>query len=209
MKLALAQISVETGDVDSNIASILCYMDKIVSEGVDLLVLPEMSTTGMNWNRNKELSGRADSDLKYLSAEAAKRGISFCGSFLEDVGGGLYSNTFYYFNSKGELLGKYRKSHLFSLFGEDTHALAGDEIVTIDTGFVRVGLSICYDLRFPELFRKCLLQGAGLQTLVAAFPHPRLSHWQSLIRARAIENQVYFIAVNQCCLLYTSDAADE
>ena len=87
--------------------------------------------------------------------------------------------------------------------------LAGDKIVTADAGFCRIGCSICYDLRFPELFRKCVLDGTEVQILVAAFPHPRLSHWQSLIRARAIENQVYFVAVNQCGKERIGSAGDE
>ena len=92
----------------------------------------------------------------------------------------------------------YRKVHLFTLFGEQKHVEAGERIVTADTALGRIGCSVCYDLRFPELFRKCALDGAVIQVLPAAFPHPRLAHWRTLIQARAIENQSYFIATNQC-----------
>ena len=198
MRFALAQFCVRNGDVEANTVSMIDSMDKAHAAGADLLVLPEMCTTGMNWSGDQTLPERAESALDLLVAHAAEKGIAFCGSFLERIKEGVFANTFYYYNSGGSLLAKYRKAHLFSLFGEDSQMLAGDEIVTADAGFCRIGCSICYDLRFPELFRKCVLDGTKVQILVAAFPHPRLSHWQSLIRARAIENQVYFVAVNQC-----------
>jgi omega-amidase len=88
--------------------------------------------------------------------------------------------------------------HLFTLFGEEKHVQAGEGLITADTELGRIGCSVCYDLRFPELFRKCALDGAEVQVLPAAFPHPRLVHWRTLVQARAIENQSYFIATNQC-----------
>lgn len=198
MKLALAQISVEKDNVEANLDLILDCMVRAGKGGADLLVLPEMCTTGLNWSRSNESVKGVESALDSLVSRAVDGVIAFCGSFPEAVEGGHFSNTFYYYNSKGDLLGKYRKVHLFSLFGEDRRMFPGDKILTLETDFIRTGCSICYDLRFPELFRRCVLNGAELQILVAAFPHPRLSHWQSLIRARAIENQVYFVAVNQC-----------
>lgn len=106
-------------------------------------------------------------------------------------------NTLLYFDRAGEMLAKYRKVHLFTLFHEDRHVEAGEEVVVADIGHCRAGFAVCYDLRFPELFRKNTDMGAQLQFLPSAFPHPRLDHWRTLVKARAIENQCFFIAVNQ------------
>jgi predicted amidohydrolase len=198
MNLLLAQFAVENGDVDANLASIFNFVDQASASGADLLVLPEQCTTGMNWDRNRELLQSTGTGIESLREYAVSREIAFCGSFPERVGEKYCANTFYYIDAKGVQLAKYRKTHLFSLFDEGDHVLAGDRFVTVETALGTLGCSICYDLRFPELFRQCVAAGAEVQLLVAAFPHPRLSHWQSLLRARAIENQVYMVAVNQC-----------
>ena len=198
MNVSLVQLAVNAGDVDANVSFILDCMDQASASGSDLLVLPELSTTGMNWDRNREFLQGSGVGLEPLIAHAAKRGIAFCGSFPERLDNNHCANTFYYFDAHGAEVARYRKTHLFSLFSEADHVFPGDSFLTVETAMATLGFSICYDLRFPELFRKCVLAGAEVQLLVAAFPHPRLSHWQSLLRARAIENQVYIVAVNQC-----------
>jgi len=140
----------------------------------------------------------ADKHRDEIARLAKSNNIAVCGSFLEATASGRPANTFYYFERSGEIVAKYRKVHLFTLFNEDEHMEAGNEIITQKTELGAIGCSICYDLRFPELFRQCALAGAEIQILPAAFPHPRLNHWRTLIQARAIENQVYFIAINQC-----------
>jgi Predicted amidohydrolase len=79
----------------------------------------------------------------------------------------------------------------------------------LDTAYGKVGCAICYDIRFPELFRHSMLNGAVMHLLPAAFPHPRLEHWQTLIRARAIENQFFMIACNQCGVELHSDGVGQ
>lgn len=198
MKVALAQFPVSVGNPQENIRQIYQHMDTAGSQQSDLLVLPEMCTTGFNWANNREYLTATKKDLEAMVVYAGKRNLAFCGSFLEQVEDGTCANTFYYFDATGRLCAKYRKVHLFSLFQENLNVTAGKEIITAETNIGKIGCSICYDLRFPELFRKCISAGAEIQILVAAFPHPRLSHWRNLIRARALENQVFFIAVNQC-----------
>ena len=101
------------------------------------------------------------------------------------------------FNPRGESAGLYRKIHLFGVMDEDQYLAAGHHLTTAETPWGLTSLAICYDLRFPELFRSYALQGAQLVLLPAEWPHPRLVHWQTLLRARAIENQLYMIAVNR------------
>lgn len=198
MKIALAQFSVERGSVDTNLKTINAFIEESAAADASILFLPEMCTTGFDWTKNKDLLDGAADLIRSLQATAQAVGIAVSGSFLEKTESGNAANTLYYIEKDGSIAAKYRKAHLFTLFREDAHVEAGDDIVVADTECGKIGCSVCYDLRFPELFRKCALKGAELQFLPAAFPHPRLAHWQTLIRARAIENQSFFVAVNQC-----------
>ena len=98
----------------------------------------------------------------------------------------------------GAEIAHYDKIHLFGMFREDRHVGAGREVVAAGTPFGKIGFAVCYDLRFPELFIRLARAGAKLAVICAAFPHPRSEHWRVLCRARAIENQFFVAAVNQC-----------
>ncbi len=98
---------------------------------------------------------------------------------------------------QGEQAGIYRKIHLFRLMDEEKYLAAGQHLTSVETAWGQSGLAICYDLRFAEMFRTYALNGVNMVYLPAEWPHPRLAHWQTLLRARAIENQMYMIAVNR------------
>jgi predicted amidohydrolase len=166
--------------------------------GCDLLCLPEMCTTGFDWAYNREHLAAASDVINAVAGIARANAVALCGSFLEQTESGNAANCFYYFDAQGQVLARYRKLHLFTLFHEERHVEAGNECVTLDTPLGRIAPAICYDLRFPELFRRNTEAGAILHLLPAAFPHPRLEHWRTLVRTRAIENQTYFVAINQC-----------
>ncbi len=198
IKIALAQFEVQRGDPAVNLDTIRKLVMQAKNEGAEALFLPEMCTTGFDWKRNLELLGDAAEFSDRIARLAQECDIAICGSFLEQTDSGRPANALFFFERSGDVSAHYRKVHLFTLFGEHKHVEAGETIVTADTELGRIGCSVCYDLRFPELFRKCALDGAVIQVLPAAFPHPRLAHWRTLIQARAIENQSYFIATNQC-----------
>lgn len=198
MKIALAQYAVKRADPVANLKTIRGLVAQAKAADVGALFLPEMCTTGFDWKRNVVLLETAADTLAAVASFAKAAQLAICGSFLEKTASGRPANTLYYFDPRGNVLAKYRKAHLFTLFDEQKHVEAGDSIVTADTELGKIGCSICYDLRFPELFRKCTLAGAVVQVLPAAFPYPRLDHWRTLVRARAIENQCFFIATNQC-----------
>jgi len=92
---------------------------------------------------------------------------------------------------------RYDKAHLFSYVNEDRYMEPGEMLVHHEAPWGHVGCAICYDVRFPEVFRTYALQGVELVFCPAAFPHPRLEHWRTLLRARAIENQLFIVATNQ------------
>jgi predicted amidohydrolase len=110
---------------------------------------------------------------------------------------GSTTNTALVFNPRGELAGEYKKQHLFGFAdGERTVMTAGEEYVVIDTPLGKTGLATCYDLRFPELFRALTDRSAQTFLICAGWPTPRISHWDVLAQARAIENQAFVIACN-------------
>jgi len=198
MKVSIAQLDIERGDPETNLDRIEKSAAEAAAQGAELLCLPEMATTGFDWERNRELLKACGQHHQQLSEIARTHRIALCGSYLEEAPSGKAANTLIYHDATGLERARYRKMHLFTLFREHEHVEAGDSIVTADLGAFKAGFAICYDLRFPELFRRNMEAGAALQILPAAFPHPRLEHWRTLLRARAIENQCFFIGVNQC-----------
>jgi predicted amidohydrolase len=195
-------------DKSANLASATTLATQAARRGAELIVLPEMFV----W-RGK----RADEDAAAetvpgptsdrLAALARELGVVLVGGSLLERSpeSGRYYNTATVYGRDGVLLGRYRKTHLFDVDipGHVTHReseskLPGDAVVVVPTDVGVLGLSICYDLRFPELFRRLGVAGAEIVCLPSAFTFPTgAHHWEILLRARAIENQVYVVAPNQ------------
>ena len=120
------------------------------------------------------------------------------GSFCELADDGQHYNTSVLFAPDGELVASYRKVHLFGFDGGETVLMSGgEELVVVETPLGPTGLATCYDLRFPELFRALTDGGATAFLLTSGWPTPRIEHWDVLTRARAIENQAWFVACNE------------
>ena len=113
------------------------------------------------------------------------------------MGDGACGNTCTWHNTTGEHVATYSKLHLFRLMAEEKFLTAGEGPTIVETPWGKMGLAICYDLRFPELFRWYALNGVSAVIIPAEWPHPRLMHWRTLLRARAIENQMFIIACNR------------
>jgi len=167
----------------------------------DLVLLPEMFNTGYdakNFEKNAE-SVPSDSTSMLLSGFAEKYNTHIAGSIVERSPEGSLRNSLVIFDRTGALCAKYHKAHLFSHQGYDEgkYIKAGDNVVVADLDFGKVGLSICYDLRFPEIYRTLALRGADIVLCPAAWPDVRENHWVTLSKARAIENQFFVFSVNQ------------
>ncbi|RPI21282.1 MAG: carbon-nitrogen family hydrolase, partial [Chloroflexota bacterium] len=121
--------------------------------------------------------------------------LDICGSFVEEQDGTRF-NTMIYLDQQGRLLTKYRKTHLFKPLHEHRFFHPGDSVTTVDTVFGKLGLAICYDLRFPELFRAMLAKGVKGFLICAEWPVERIEHWQTILKARAIENLSWIAACN-------------
>jgi len=198
VKLSLGQIDIKLGDPPANFATVTRMTEEARRRGSDVVIFPELWSTGYDLaHAGQYASSLTSGRFADLSALAARTGIHILGSTLSLLGENQFGNTLTVFSPVGKLLADYSKIHLFRLMDEEKYLTAGDKPVLVDLPFARVGLAICYDLRFPELFRGYALAGADMVFLPSEWPHPRLSHWQTLVRARAIENQIFMVAVNR------------
>lgn len=167
--------------------------------GADLVVLPELWPVGaFDFPRfEAEAEPAADGPTaRAMSAAAREAGVWLhAGSVVERAPGGELFNTSLVFSPDGALAATYRKIHRFGFDrGEATLMSAGTEPVTVDHPAGRLGLATCYDLRFPELFRRLVDAGAGAFVVPAGWPDARAAHWSLFARARAVEDQAYVLA---------------
>jgi len=166
----------------------------------DLVVLPELWSVGafavdLVADNAQSLEGPICQALAEIAA--ASGAWIFGGSIPETTGEG-FANTAVVFDPSGKLAASYRKMHLFGFNGGETTVMtAGEELVVFASPLGPTGLATCYDLRFPELFRALVDSGAHAFVIPSGWPERRLSHWQVLTRARAIENQCYVLACNE------------
>lgn len=196
VEAAAVQFNIKLGDVDQNLATASRGLRSVAESGAQLAVLPEMWSTGYDYRRLPELSERTPEVVEAIRQVSEQTGLVVVGSLPTKVDGEVYNTA--YVIDKGQLLDTYSKLHLFSTMGEDRFLAAGNEMLVTDTSVGKVGVAICYDLRFPEFFRNMALQGAEIICVPAEWPKPRQEHWRTLLRARAIENQL-FIAASNCC----------
>lgn len=189
---------VESEPFDARVARML---DLVASAAdADLVVLPELWPNGgftyATWEPTaQELSGDIVTQLQDAarSADVVLHG----GSFIERRPDGSLTNTAVVIERDGSVATVYRKIHLFGFTdGEPKYLAPGESVEVADTSVGRLGLATCYDLRFPEMFRRLVDQQVDLFVIPAAWPAPRVEHWTVLARARAIENQTPLVAVN-------------
>ena len=167
--------------------------------GSQLIIMPEIWNAGyFNFDLYAAESESLQGETVMLMAAKAKdlQAYVMMGSFVENDGGKLF-NTSVLLNPQGEIMATYRKIHLFGFGSDETRLLTpGSEVVTVPTEHGVFGLATCYDLRFPEQFRRMLDQGVEFFLISSAWPYPRLDHWRILNQARAFENECYLISAN-------------
>ncbi len=195
MKVGLIQYAPEWEDAERNFNKISELLNT-APEDVEMIILPEMTLTGFTMNA-KENSEEIDG--KYLNRFieiSRKHKWNILYGFIEKENNN-YFNTLIHLNPDGLIAAKYRKIHLFAMAGENENYTSSRETVITKINGVKTGLSICYDLRFPELYRIYSKERVELIVDIANWPIKRINHWSSLLKARAIENQCYFIGVNR------------
>ena len=198
LTLSLAQFNIINGDPAANLATVQTMAAQAAQRGTDILLLPELWVMGGDFERGATYVAAERHAVQDAIAELARQyDLHIIGSDLGLNEAGKMTNTAVFYNNRGHSIASYDKIHLFQLMGEHNYLSGGDRLSLVDTAWGKMGLSICYDLRFPELFRAYALAGAQLVFLPAEWPHPRLAHWRTLLRARAIENQMYIVACNR------------
>jgi len=196
MKVTIIQSDIVWGQPQQNRERLQEWMDSAV--GSDLYVFPEMFTTGFA-TRPLCITENADwnATLNWMQTQATRRNAALAGSVaVREVESGRYFNRFYFTSPKG-LCGKYDKRHLFSYGGEHRHYTAGRERSIVEWRGVRFLLQICYDLRFPVFSRQVGTDCYDVILYVANWPESRRHVWNTLLQARAIENQCYVLGVNR------------
>lgn len=197
MQVASIQMAVVEGD---KVKTIKKAADNVRQcRGADLIILPEIWNVGfMSFDRYipeaEDKNGPTLGMLRKLAREVGS--FLHTGSFVEEDGGKYY-NSSYLISPQGEILANYRKVHLFGYNSRETQILTpGDKAVVVETSIGKIGMATCYDLRYPELFRRMVDDGAEIFMVCSAWPYPRLEHWLMLNRVRALENQCFLVSAN-------------
>lgn len=209
MRVALAQLEPRAGALEHNRELATEAIASAAADGADLVMLPELFTVG--YFAFDAYEDAAESfqgpTVEHLGAAARHHDVAvLAGSFLEDLSlsetvdrprsTGL-ANTSVLLDRSGGVLAHYRKRHLFGYESEEADRLVpGTTLGIADLGGHTVGITTCFDLRFPDLYTDYLAEGVTLMLVPSAWPSPRPEHWATLTRARAIENQWYLAAVN-------------
>lgn len=162
-----------------------------------LIVLPEMFATGFSMSVAGIVETEDGPTHAFLAEIARHYQATVIGGIVTRSGDGRGLNQAVAIDPDGNLLARYSKIHPFSFAGETDHYAGGDEVVTFSWQGLRVAPFVCYDLRFPEIFRHAARRGAELLVVMANWPEPRDTHWRALLPARAIENQCYLVGVNR------------
>jgi len=198
LKISLAQMDIALGEPQRNLKTAEQFASAAAAEGADVLLLPELWTTGYVLDQAEAFASSTTGGVfAEVAALARQYNLHIGGSCLSRLGQQQFGNTFTWVAADGKLLGAYTKLHLFRLMDEHKYLTAGDDAAVVTTPWGQAGLSICYDLRFPELYRTYALSKAQMIFVPSEWPHPRLMHWRTLLRARAIENQLFMIACNR------------
>lgn len=197
LTVSLAQMNVRKGLPRTNWARMQEFTAHAAQNGADMVVFPELWDAGSAFEKGREIASNLSGGLfAQVAALARQHNVHIFGSLYEKRGMGIY-NTVAVVSPVNGIMGAYRKIHLFRHAGEDKWLVPGEAPLALDLPWGRTGFAICYDLRFPELFRRYADDGADVVIVPSAWPNPRLDHYRTLLRARAIENQCYMIAVNR------------
>jgi len=196
----VASIQLEISDHDTK-GQRISHVEELMDEvsGVDLIVLPEIWNIGyFSFDLYHKASETLEGETVSRMAQKAESlgAYVLAGSIVERAGGKLF-NTSVLLDRRGKIVATYRKIHLFGYGSKEQTLLSpGEKTAVVRTELGVFGLSTCYDLRFPELYRRMIDEGAEIFLVTAAWPYPRLEHWMALNQVRAFENQCFLISSN-------------
>lgn len=203
-KVAVCQLNV-VDDKKSNVNQALEMIEVSAKNSADIVILPEMFNCPYDNTKFKEYAEIKEESitLKAISKASKDNNVLIVAGSIPELDNDKIYNSCFIFNNYGDLIGKYRKMHLFDIdtpkikFKESDTLSAGNQIGVFDTQFARIGVAICYDIRFPELLRIMALKGVQLFIIPGAFNMTTgPAHWELLIRGRSVDNQVFIAAAS-------------
>lgn len=215
IKVAAIQFSAKAADAAANRRIAAPLLEQAADMGARLLVLPELWNTGYGLELLPEIGSHAEDmrgpTVTMLREFAARRQVVVVGGSIAERKGDRLYNTSVLIGRDGGIIAKYRKVHLFTQYQQEhLYFSAGEEWVVEDVDLggatLRLGMSTCYDLRFPEFYRNMALRGARLLTVPSAWPQARVSEFELLCRARADENRCWLVAANQTGGVYSGSS---
>lgn len=194
-KIALLQYSPIWEEKETNMILISDLIEKLDPQ-TSIVIFPEMTLTGFTMDSRKHAEEIDGKSIKYFMKLANKFKVDIFAGIIEKDSNSVF-NSLFHFDKNGLIKAIYRKIHPFSLAEEDKNFSSGNEIITSRFESYNIGLSICYDLRFPELYRLYSKENVSVMINIANWPVKRIEHWKYLLRARAIENQCFMVGVNR------------
>jgi predicted amidohydrolase len=198
IKIAAIQMDIEMGNKIKNLDVAVKGIKEAAAAGAEIICLPELFSTGFFLEDINLIAEDINGEtLEILCSTAKELGIAIISGSIALKKDENIFNTSHLIDKEGNIKGSYNKAHLFPLMNENTYFMPGQEINVINLPQLCLGIMICYDIRFPELARSLALKGAEALFIPSEFPNPRLNHWRILLQSRAIENQLYVMAVNR------------
>lgn len=197
MKSWVVQMDIDWEDKPASFARVERLLDQSAVERGDMVVLPEMFATGFSMNLAATAEPAEGPTERFMGRLARERGLHLVGGLVQSTGAGRGLNQALAFDPGGALVARQTKNYPFSAAGELECHDRGNGVQVFDFAGFRTALFVCYDLRFPEVFRDAVRQGAELMVVIAAWPSRRAAHWSCLLQARAIENMAFVVGVNR------------
>jgi len=195
MKTALVSLNQVWEDKEANLSLCEEHIKEASIVKVDLIIFPEMTLTGFSINIEKIAEVESSETIIEFQSLAAKYNIAIVfGVVIKDENKALNRSVFV--DNNGEILGTYTKIHPFTFAKEDKYFNAGNKLSVVEYQGIKIALTICYDLRFPELY-SVLSKQSDMVINIANWPEKRVEHWNTLLKARAIENQTFIVGVNR------------
>jgi len=195
MKITICQFAPSWENIEESITKIDSLVTSLPNDS-DLLIFPEMTLTGFTM-KSREYAEELDGiSMMFFINLSKKLKINIIAGIIEKDGEKIF-NSAVHFDRSGIIFARYRKIHPFSMADEHKYFDSGKELVKTKIDGIPTGLSVCYDLRFPELYRLYSKTGTKLLVNIANWPIPRIHHWEQLLKARAIENLSCVIGVNR------------
>ena len=200
MKITAVQMDMKLDRPQENFSHAEALLRRAAAERPDVILLPETWNTG--FRPHADLASLCDGDgaeTKHrIGALAREYGVNIVAGSVSTLRGGHVYNTAYVFDRRGACIAQYDKTHLFTFGSEDKFYTPGDSLCAFMLDGVKCGLVICYDIRFPELIRTLALRDIAVLFVPAQWPAVRRYPWETLLAARAIENQLFVTACNSC-----------